>query len=177
MRNINKSKRLNKSSIKGAAKGGAATVMPLQYYNPGLRAPSAGEGQQLLVSSAPMNVRPKIGGERKSRKAPRWPTRKSKTASRKSRKAPRCPIRKSKTASRKVRDKIARRTTLALKAAWAARIKAAHLKEVSRKSRKSRGGFVPSIMDGFVAAASRFIVPVALFAGYKLLTRKQKKHK
>ena len=139
--------------------GGGPTVMPLQYYNPGLRAPSAGEGQQLLVSSAPMNVRPKIGGERKSRKAPRWPTRKSKTA------------------SRKVRDKIARRATLALKAAWAARIKAAHLKEVSRKSRKSRGGFVPSIMDGFVAAASRFIVPVALFAGYKLLTRKQKKHK
>jgi hypothetical protein len=46
-----------------------------------------------------------------------------------------------------------------------------------RKSRKTTGGFVPSIMDGFVAAASRFIVPVALFAGYKLLTRKQKKHK
>ena len=46
-----------------------------------------------------------------------------------------------------------------------------------RKSRKTTGGFIPSIMDGFVAAASRFIVPVALFAGYKLLTRKQKKHK
>ena len=137
--------------------GGGPTVMPLQYYNPGLRAPSAGEGQQLLVSSAPMNVRPKIGGERKSRKAPRWPTRKSKTA------------------SRKVRDKIARRATLALKAAWAARIKAAHLKEVSRKSHKSRGGFVPSIMDGFVEAASRFIVPLALYSGYKLLSRKQKK--
>ena len=146
--------------------GGGPTVMPLQYYNPGLRAPSAGEGQQLLVSSAPMNVRPKIGGERKSRKAPRWPTHKSKTA------------------SRKVRDKIARRATLALKAAWAARIKAAHLKEVSRKSRKShksrkahksRGGFVPSVMDGFVTAASQFIVPLALYSGYKLLSRKQKK--
>ena len=159
MRNRNKSKRLNKSSIKGAAKGGAATVMPLQYYNPGAAPPSASAGRDLLGAIPPIGVRPKIGGERKSRKAPRWPTRKSKTA------------------SRKVRDKIARRATLALKAAWAARIKAAHLKEVSRKSRKSRGGFVPSIMDGFVAAASRFIVPVALFAGYKLLTRKQKKHK
>ena len=167
-----KSKRRHKSKRRA---GGGATVLPQQYYNPGLRAPSAGEGQQLLVSSAPMNVRPKIGGERKSRKAPRWPTRKSKTASRKSRKAPRCPIRKSKTASRKVRDKIARRATLALKAAWAARIKAAHLKEVSRKSHKSRGGFVPSIMDGFVEAASRFIVPLALYSGYKLLSRKQKK--
>ena len=159
MRNINKSKRLNKSSIKGAAKGGAATVMPLQYYNPGAAPPSASAGRDLLGAIPPIGVRPKIGGERKSRKAPRWPTRKSKTA------------------SRKVRDKIARRATLALKAAWAARIKAAHLKEVSRKSHKSRGGFVPSIMDGFVEAASRFIVPLALYSGYKLLTRKQKKHK
>ena len=178
MRNRNKSKRLNKSSIKGAAKGGAATVMPLQYYNPGAAPPSASAGRDLLGAIPPIGVRPKIGGERKSRKAPRWPTRKSKTASRKSRKAPQCPTRKSKTASRKVQDKIARRTTLALKAAWAARIKAAHLKEVSRKSRKSRksrGGFVPSIMDGFVAAASQFIVPLALYSGYKLLSRKQKK--
>ena len=160
MRNINKSKRLNKSSIKGAAKGGAATVMPLQYYNPGAAPPSASAGRDLLGAIPPIGVRPKIGGERKSRKAPRWPTRKSKTA------------------SRKVRDKIARRATLALKAAWAARIKAAHLKEVSRKSRKSHksyGGFVPSVMDGFVTAASQFIVPLALYSGYKLLSRKQKK--
>jgi len=91
--------------------GGAATVMPLQYYNPGLRAPSAGEGHNLLASSAPMNVRPKIGGKRRK----------------------------------------------------------------MRKTRKTKGGFVPSIMDGFVAAASRFIVPLALYSGYKLLSRKQKK--
>lgn len=91
--------------------GGAATVMPLQYYNPGLRAPSAGEGHNLLASSAPMNVRPKIGGKRRK----------------------------------------------------------------LRKTRKTKGGFVPSIMDGFVAAASQFIVPLALYSGYKLLSRKQKK--
>lgn len=91
--------------------GGAATVMPLQYYNPGLRAPSAGEGHNLLASSAPMNVRPKIGGKRRK----------------------------------------------------------------MRKTRKTKGGFVPSVMDGFVAAASRFIVPLALYSGYKLLSRKQKK--
>ncbi len=40
---------------------------------------------------------------------------------------------------------------------------------------KTRGGFMPSIMDGFAAAASKYIVPIALFAGYKLMTRKQKK--
>jgi hypothetical protein len=44
-----------------------------------------------------------------------------------------------------------------------------------RKTRKSRGGFVPSVMDGFVVAASKYIVPLALFAGYKLMTRKGKK--
>jgi len=118
MRNRNKSKRLNKSSIKGAAKGGAATVMPLQYYNPGAAPPSASAGRDLLGAIPPIGVRPKIGGKYKK--------------------------------VRKSRKTIGGKTT---------------------------GGFVPSIMDGFVATASRFIVPVALFAGYKLLTRKQKKYK
>jgi hypothetical protein len=44
-----------------------------------------------------------------------------------------------------------------------------------RKTRKTRGGFVPSIMDGFVVAASKYIVPLALFAGYKLMTKKGKR--
>lgn len=38
-----------------------------------------------------------------------------------------------------------------------------------------QGGFVPSVMNGFATAASKYAVPVALFAGYKLMTRKQKK--
>jgi hypothetical protein len=45
----------------------------------------------------------------------------------------------------------------------------------SQRSRRKRGGFVPSIMEGFVASASKYIVPLALFAGYKLMTRKGKK--
>jgi hypothetical protein len=45
----------------------------------------------------------------------------------------------------------------------------------SHKSRRKRGGFVPSVMGGFVEAASKYIVPLALFAGYKLMTRKGKK--
>jgi hypothetical protein len=48
-------------------------------------------------------------------------------------------------------------------------------KRHTRRHRKTRGGFVPSIMDGFAAAASKYIVPVALFAGYKLMTRKGKR--
>lgn len=44
-----------------------------------------------------------------------------------------------------------------------------------RRYPKKRGGFVPSIMSGFVSAASNYIAPIALFAGYKLMTRKQKK--
>jgi len=103
MPNRNKSKRRN---------GGGP--WPLQYYNSGLRAPSAGTGQDLLRASPPTEVRPKIGG--KHRKLKR-----------------------------------------------------------GRKTRKTTGGFVPSVMDGFVAAASRFIVPLALYSGYKLLSRKQKK--
>jgi len=48
-------------------------------------------------------------------------------------------------------------------------------RKTSRVIKRSRGGFVPSVMDGFVAAASKYIVPIALFAGYKLMTRKGKK--
>jgi len=47
-----------------------------------------------------------------------------------------------------------------------------------RKSRQMRGGFYPSVMGNFTALASKYIVPIALFAGYKLLgrfTRKGKK--
>jgi len=54
-----------------------------------------------------------------------------------------------------------------------------HAKRTKRITRTKRtiGGFVPSIMDGFVAAASKYIVPVVLFAGYKLMTRKQRHSK
>jgi hypothetical protein len=44
-----------------------------------------------------------------------------------------------------------------------------------RKTRRARGGFVPSVMGGFLASASKYIAPLALFAGYKLMTRKGKK--
>jgi hypothetical protein len=43
-----------------------------------------------------------------------------------------------------------------------------------RKSRKTHGGFVPSIMGNFVSAASKFVVPTAIYSGYKLLSRKNK---
>ena len=48
------------------------------------------------------------------------------------------------------------------------------LKGGSRRKR-SRGGFVPSVMEGFVALTSKYITPLALFSGYKLMTRKKSK--
>ena len=108
-----KSKRRSKRRYQSKRRNGGA-VLPQQYYTPGLRAPSAGAGHDLLRASPPTEVRAKIGGKR-----------------------------------RKLRK--------------------------LRKTRKTKGGFVPSIMDGFVSAASRFIVPLALYSGYKLLSRKQKK--
>lgn len=106
----NKSKRRN---------GGAATVMPLSYYNPGAYEPAADKGRDLLEAIPPLGIRPKIGGRRSLRHR----TRKHRT----------------------------------------------------RRHHKNRGGFVPSVMDGFAAAASKYAVPIALFAGYKLMTRKGKK--
>jgi hypothetical protein len=46
-----------------------------------------------------------------------------------------------------------------------------------KRKTKRRGGFVPSIMGSFSASASKYIAPIALFAGYKLLTRKRKPSK
>ena len=44
-----------------------------------------------------------------------------------------------------------------------------------RRTKRTKGGFVPSVMGGFVGAVSKYIVPIALFAGYKLMTRKKGK--
>lgn len=45
----------------------------------------------------------------------------------------------------------------------------------NRKTQK--GGFVPSVMGNFVAAASKYITPLALFAAYKLMKHPTKKRK
>lgn len=36
-----------------------------------------------------------------------------------------------------------------------------------------RGGFSPSIMEPFARSAAQYITPVALYSGYKLMTRKR----
>lgn len=43
------------------------------------------------------------------------------------------------------------------------------------RRRKTKGGFVPSVMGNFLQSASKYIVPIALFAGYKLMTKKSKR--
>jgi hypothetical protein len=40
-----------------------------------------------------------------------------------------------------------------------------------RKSRRSRGGFSPSIMGSFLANAERAIVPLALYMAYKVVAK------
>jgi hypothetical protein len=47
-------------------------------------------------------------------------------------------------------------------------------KQRGKQSGKQHGGFVPTIMEGFCMAASKYIVPLALFAGYKWMTRSKK---
>jgi hypothetical protein len=102
---------------KNRRRGGAATAFPLKYFDPNAEEPSAGAGHDLLKATAPLGVRPRIGGGRK----------------------------------RKTR-------------------------RIKRRAQQ-KGGFVPSVMGGFVEAAAKYITPLALFAGYKLMTRKGKKGK
>ena len=44
--------------------------------------------------------------------------------------------------------------------------------------KKTKGGFIPSIMEPFITSVSKYIVPIVLYSGYKLMTRgkKTKKH-
>ena len=43
----------------------------------------------------------------------------------------------------------------------------------TRSMRKKHGGFYPTVMGNFIPAASKYITPLALFAGYKLLKKSQ----
>jgi hypothetical protein len=99
--------RRNKSKRRS---GGAATVFPLKYFDATAPTPDASAGHNLLKAEAPLGVRPRIGGKRRT-----------------------------------------------------------------NRRHKTSGGFMPSIMEPFVHAASKYIVPIALYAGYKLMTRKGKK--
>ena len=45
----------------------------------------------------------------------------------------------------------------------------------SRRNKTRRGGFVPSVMEPFSAATSKYVAPVALFAAYKFMTSRKKK--
>ena len=57
-----------------------------------------------------------------------------------------------------------------------ARTKRAKQSKRTKKQRgNQRGGFIPTVMEGFCMAASKYITPLALFAGYKWMTRSQKK--
>lgn len=45
-------------------------------------------------------------------------------------------------------------------------------RSMRRSKRNKHGGFVPSVMGNFVQSTSKYIVPMTLYAGYKLMTRK-----
>ena len=46
-----------------------------------------------------------------------------------------------------------------------------------RRTLKKKGGFVPSIMEGFSQMAGKYVLPIAMFAGYKLINRTTKSKK
>jgi hypothetical protein len=45
----------------------------------------------------------------------------------------------------------------------------------TRRQRKQRGGFLPSIGEGFVAAAAKYAAPLALLGLYKLMNKPTRK--
>ena len=46
-----------------------------------------------------------------------------------------------------------------------------------RRKQRTKGGFVPTVMEPFVAGVSKYIVPMALYSAYKLVTRHTEKSK
>ena len=47
----------------------------------------------------------------------------------------------------------------------------------TKRTKKQNGGFIPTVMEGFCMAASKYIVPLSLFAGYKWMTRSKRDKK
>ena len=47
----------------------------------------------------------------------------------------------------------------------------------AKRTKKQNGGFIPTVMEGFCMAASKYIVPLSLFAGYKWMTRSKRDKK
>ena len=45
----------------------------------------------------------------------------------------------------------------------------------STRRKTKKGGFYPSVMGNFVHATSKYIVPMTLYAGYKMLKKSQQK--
>lgn len=46
---------------------------------------------------------------------------------------------------------------------------------IRRKGTRRKGGFTPSVMGGLVSAVSKYLVPIAMFSGYKLITKKKRR--
>jgi hypothetical protein len=44
-----------------------------------------------------------------------------------------------------------------------------------KRQTKKRGGFVPSIMEGFSQMAGKYVLPLAMFAGYRLINGSKSK--
>ena len=44
-----------------------------------------------------------------------------------------------------------------------------------KRSHKRKGGFYPSVMGDFTISASKYIVPMALYAGYKMMRKSKSK--
>jgi S-adenosylmethionine synthetase len=60
------------------------------------------------------------------------------------------------------------------------RSKTAKQRQTRSKTAKQKGGFIPSVMEGFCAATSKYIVPITLLLAHKLLqaqTRRKKAKK
>ena len=100
-------------------KGGAATPLPLSYFNGQAPDVSAASGRDLLRASG-MGVRPYIG-----------------------------PVR------------------------YGFNSAGGHRKRNSTR----KGGFYPSVMGSFTHSASKYIVPMTLYAGYKMLKKSQQQSK
>jgi S-adenosylmethionine synthetase len=51
----------------------------------------------------------------------------------------------------------------------------AQQRQTKRQTKRQKGGFIPSVMEGFCAATSKYVVPITLLLAHKLLRAKTEK--
>ena len=124
-------------------------ALPLRYFDPSVQEFSSDAGHDVLGVSG-LEVRPRIGGKRSGKRSSKRSSKRSK----------RCHTKHNKCSKHSKCN-----------------CKKCNRKRHTKRNRRTKGGFIPSIMEPFIAVCSKYVTPVAALSAWKLMNRPTKRSK